>query len=109
MITLHHSTKRAYYALKNLYEIARNYRVIQNTSITEDNQIYRVELLEDSTKNRIIVIWEVEAEDNMVEIKHEGKEFHILNLYGEELQANLNEDMIMINPDVSPVYIILKQ
>ncbi len=33
---------KAYYALKNLYEIAGNYHVAQNISVTEDNNIYRV-------------------------------------------------------------------
>lgn len=99
--------KKAYYALKNLFQTAGNYYLIKNQIITNDDNIYNIQL-SDEANNKITVIWENNAIDNIVELETNGKSYRLINLYGEDISPEINDNRIIINPDIKPIYIIFR-
>ncbi len=97
--------KKAYYALKNLFTLAGNYNVVLDSSRIEGNS-FKIELR--TVKDTLIVIWEVEQEDKIMEFTTEGRELQIFDLYGNEIQPEFKNGNLIINPEPSPYYLILK-
>lgn len=101
--------KLSYYALKNLYGLAKNFYILQNYYETEFPDTYKIKLISKDTQEEIYVLWSISGDDKNIEIELNGSVASVVDLFGEQISTQIQDNKLVVKVSWLPVYIILKK